>query len=108
MPSEPTVNLPPGFSTPQAWRIDGIGPVIQDRAAQAAAESNQPLADWLTKAIDDAITSRPASKLPAGLTGFAIGAAASAAAALLFMSFNPPVMPRPPGVAAVQIGRAHV
>ena len=100
MPSEPTVNLPPGFSTPQAWRIDGIGPAIQDRAAQAAAESNQPLADWLTKAIDDA-TSRPASKLPAGLTGFAIGAAASAAAALLFMSFNPPVMPRPPGVAAV-------
>ena len=99
-PVEPTLKPTPGFSTPDAWRIDGISPVLQSRAAQAAAESNQPLADWLTKAVDDAITLRPSSKWPAGLTGFAIGAAASAAVALGIMTLAAPTVPRPANVAS--------
>ncbi len=98
--TEPTFSSPSGFSAPDAWRIDGISPLLQNRAAQAAAESNQPLADWLTNAVDSAIHYRPGSKWPAGLTGFAIGAATSAAAALFLMNFATPPAPRPPSVAS--------
>jgi len=98
-PVEPTLKPTPGFSAPDAWRIDGISPTLQNRAAQAAAESNQPLADWLTKAVDDAISFRPGSKWPAGLTGFAIGAAASAAVALGIMTLATPPVPRPADIA---------
>lgn len=100
MPPLPVASTPV-FSAPSAWRIDGIDPKVQGRAAQAAAESNLPLADWLAKAIEAAIGgNRPASRVPAVLGGFAAGVvvAGAAAMAILLQSVDTPV--RPP-IAAV-------
>ncbi len=99
-PDEPTLKKLPGISTPDAWRIDGISQPVQNRAAQAAAEANQPLADWLAAAIDGAIARRPSGKFPAGLTGFGIGAAVSAAAAFFLVTLGDSPALRPPSVAS--------
>jgi localization factor PodJL len=91
---------PKGFSAPAAWRIDGIDARTQTRAAQAAAEANQPLAEWLEKAIDAA--SAPASRgaWAGRLAMFAAGAVVSAGIALALTWTRVAEPARPPATAA--------
>ncbi|MBL8698590.1 MAG: SEL1-like repeat protein [Alphaproteobacteria bacterium] len=88
-----------GFAAPTAWRIDGIDPKVQSRAAQAAAEANEPLAEWLTKTINAAATARPASNVGTLLTGMAGGIALAGVAALVIL-MNVDTTPPRPSVAA--------
>ena len=94
---EPTAS--PNFSAPSAWRIDGIDARVQSRAAQAAAEANLPLAEWLAKAIDGAAAPRAAGGRGGRIGAFAAGALLSAAAALGLIWASGPAPNRGPLVA---------
>lgn len=95
----PESSAPPSFTAPAAWRIDGIDARVQSRAAQAAAEANLPLAEWLTRTIDGAAAPRPSAGWGNTIGAFAAGAILSAAGALMLIWSSGPAPGRGPLVA---------
>jgi localization factor PodJL len=96
---EPETGVPPSFAAPAAWRIDGIDARVQSRAAQAAAEANLPLAEWLTRTIDGAAAPRTSAGWGNTIGAFAAGAMLSAAGALMLIWSSGPAPSRGPLVA---------
>jgi localization factor PodJL len=97
---EPETGVPPSFAAPAAWRIDGIDARVQSRAAQAAAEANLPLAEWLTRTIDGAAAPRTSAGWGNTIGAFAAGAMFSAAGALMLIWSSGPA-PSPGSLVAV-------
>jgi TPR repeat protein len=72
----------PNLRAPGAppWRIDGIDPRVQAKAAQAAAEANLTLPEWLTQQIEATRPARGLRPWSTAIIGFLIGTAATLAA----------------------------